>query len=343
MTRPRIVSIAIGVIIVLVAVVAVAGRHNRIGLPGTAERMRIFISYSHNDEAIKNRLVKHLRVLQLENIVQDFWDDSRIAAGADWRTEIATAMTSADLGVLLISVDFLTSQFIREQEVPELLKRRVFPIIARACPWQEVQWLRQLQVRPKNGRPLPGGNKMDDALTIIARELARLAKASAATASSSVGDRGATSQVDRAITTDTPEADKKRKIRNLPAKQGGELGQMLDSRGSRTYQVSIVFGLVFGAVLTLIGVALCVAGVSGSIDWIVNGKGWSSKLMNASPGVFFSLLGFFIIMRYKPKYKFSFNSTAQGPPRKGAGKAAVSRVQGSGEMSALPDPKDEGR
>lgn len=146
--------------------------------------MRIFISYSHNDEAIKDRLVKHLRVLQFENIVQDVWDDSRIAAGADWRANISDAMMSADVGVLLISVDFLTSRYIREQEVPELLKGRVFPIIARACPWQEVGWLQQLQVRPKNGKPLPGGKKMDEALANIAMELARFAKASPGTASS---------------------------------------------------------------------------------------------------------------------------------------------------------------
>ena len=126
-----------------------------------------------------------------------------------------------------------------------------------------------------------------------------------------------------------------------PGAANSDFGQILDSRGSRTYQLGVLFGLVIGAVLLLVGVALCIAGISGSIDWVVSGKGWGSKLMNASPGVFFSLLGFLIIIWYKPKYQFSFNTTSQGAAAgKGGGKTAVTKIQGSGQMSALPDPKD---
>jgi hypothetical protein len=139
-----------------------------------------------------------------------------------------------------------------------------------------------------------------------------------------------------------PGANKKQNTAGLPAKRVNELGQILDSPGVRTYQRTVIFGQIVGAVLILVGVAVSIAGVSGSIDWIVNGVGWGSKLTNASPGVFFSLLGFLIFMRSKPKIRFSYTSTWQGAAAgKGRGKPTVTKVQVSGEMSALPDPRDE--
>ena len=91
----------------------------------------------------------------------DLWDDRRIGTGEDWRAEIAEAMGRANVAILLISADFLTSQFILGEEVPRLLQRRdaeglrVFPVIVRPCAWKTVPWLSRMQVRPKDGRPFP--------------------------------------------------------------------------------------------------------------------------------------------------------------------------------------------
>lgn len=71
----------------------------------------VFISYSHKDEAWKDRLVTHLGVLQSQGLL-DLWDDRRIGAGQDWHQEIEQAMAAASVAVLLVSADFLTSQFI---------------------------------------------------------------------------------------------------------------------------------------------------------------------------------------------------------------------------------------
>ena len=54
----------------------------------------------------------------------DIWDDRRIAKGDAWLPEIQGAMDRASVAVLLISKDFLTSNFIKDKEVPHLLKRR---------------------------------------------------------------------------------------------------------------------------------------------------------------------------------------------------------------------------
>jgi hypothetical protein len=141
----------------------------------------IFISYSHVDEKWKERLVKQLKVLEIEGALE-VWDDRRIEAGDDWLPEITREMERARVAVLLISADFLTSTFIRSNEVPALLARRqtgglrVIPVIVHPCPWQRVPWLAAIQCRPKDGRPLSAGskNKVDSDLAALALEISGL-------------------------------------------------------------------------------------------------------------------------------------------------------------------------
>jgi tetratricopeptide (TPR) repeat protein len=141
-------------------------------------RPTVFVSYSHQDEAWKDRLVKQLRVLELEGELE-VWDDRRIDAGDDWLPEIEAAMARARVAVLLISADFLGSTFILRREVPEILRRRgseglrVIPVIVRPCPWQAVPWLSKIQCLPKDGRPLSAGNEhqIETDLSALALEI----------------------------------------------------------------------------------------------------------------------------------------------------------------------------
>jgi tetratricopeptide (TPR) repeat protein len=141
----------------------------------------VFVSYSHKDEAWKDRLVGHLRVLEPEGVLE-VWDDRRIAPGSDWLPDIQQAMDRAVAAVLLISADFLTSGFILGTEVPRLLERRkseglpVIPVIVRPCAWQTVRWLSPIQCRPKDGKPLSGKtkHKADEALSGLATDLYKL-------------------------------------------------------------------------------------------------------------------------------------------------------------------------
>lgn len=141
----------------------------------------VFISYSHKDESWKDRLVRQLLVLQMEGVLE-VWNDGRIAAGNGWRSEIQAAMERAKIALLLVSADFLTSRFIRGTEIPELLKRRaadglrIIPVIVRPCPWQRVGWLADLQYRPRDGRPLAEGRRVqiDKDLSDLAEEIADL-------------------------------------------------------------------------------------------------------------------------------------------------------------------------
>ncbi len=141
----------------------------------------VFISYSHKDESWKDQLVRQLRVLELEGAF-GLWEDRQIAAGDGWRGEIAAALEEARVAVLLISADFLISDFIRGTEVPRLLQRRaqegvrIIPLIVQPCPWRRVAWLAEIQSRPKDGRPLAEGSpvQIQKDLSTLAEEIADL-------------------------------------------------------------------------------------------------------------------------------------------------------------------------
>jgi tetratricopeptide (TPR) repeat protein len=143
----------------------------------------VFISYSHKDEEWKDRLVVQLGVLQQAGLL-DPWDDRRIEAGADWQPQIEQAMQAASVAVLMVSANFLTSQFILGEEVPRLLQRRaeegvrVFPVIVKPCAWKQVSWLSRLKAYPKDGRPLSGGTdyQIDADLAAVAEEIAGMLK-----------------------------------------------------------------------------------------------------------------------------------------------------------------------
>jgi hypothetical protein len=143
----------------------------------TPERRPIvFISYSHRDSRIKDRLVEHISVLGATDF--ELWDDSQIQTGDNWRRRISDGLSRADAGVLLISTDFLTSNFIKTVELPILLSKSVYPILIGYCAWQSVGWLEKLQMRTDDGEPLgTRGQKLDKGLVEVAREMALLYRA----------------------------------------------------------------------------------------------------------------------------------------------------------------------
>ena len=144
-------------------------------------RAKVFISYSHKDERWRERLVKHLGVLQREGLL-DLWDDRRLAAGDDFLHQIQAHMLLARVAVLLISADFLTSEFIRTEEVPRLFDQHVkegmtiYPLLVRDCAWQEVPWLARMQLRPPDAKPVNRRGKADEILANVAREIASMVR-----------------------------------------------------------------------------------------------------------------------------------------------------------------------
>jgi hypothetical protein len=147
-------------------------------------RSTIFISYSHKDEQEKDTLLNYLGVLEQTGLVKP-WSDDKIGAGADWEAEINKAIVEARVAILLITVNFLNSDYIRRKELPALLKQHeregltIIPLIARPCPWLRLDWLNKINARPKNGAPLwrEDGRYVDEDLTEIAYEIAGMVEA----------------------------------------------------------------------------------------------------------------------------------------------------------------------
>lgn len=126
---------------------------------GKSMRNQVFISYSHRDKNWLDRLCIHLRPLERQGLVELF-DDNKIAAGARWREEIKATLDKAKVAVLLISADFLASDFIAEDELPPLLKKAqsggatILPVIVSACRFHREKTLSEYQAVNDPKRPL---------------------------------------------------------------------------------------------------------------------------------------------------------------------------------------------
>jgi hypothetical protein len=101
-----------------------------------------FISYSHRDRKFLDQLLDHLKPLKRAGTVSE-WSDKQIAPGSEWFVEIQTAIARSKVAVLLVTSNFLASDFIHEHELAPFLKEaeqggvRVLWIPIRACSWQE--------------------------------------------------------------------------------------------------------------------------------------------------------------------------------------------------------------
>src|ERR1700692_1796339 len=128
---------------------------------------RVFISYSRHDREYKDQLVRQLMVLERQGLLAT-WSDERIELGADWHSELLDALSSVSVVILLITANFLTSEFILREEVPRALEQRrasgvkVIPVYCRPCAWEAVPWLARIQIWPRSAQPL-WRNAGDDA------------------------------------------------------------------------------------------------------------------------------------------------------------------------------------
>ena len=158
----------------------VLGLHDQIRLSAPNARTTVFLSYSHQDRRSLDRLLIHLRPIERSGAV-DLWVDTRLKPGDPWREELDRAVRQARVAVLLVSADFLASDFIVENELPPLLVRakaegaRILPVILSACGFTRNSDLARLQAINDPARPLTSVSRGErEALwDRVAREIAQ--------------------------------------------------------------------------------------------------------------------------------------------------------------------------
>ena len=138
----------------------------------------LFISYSHKDEELRNELNIHLSSLKRLGQVS-VWYDRRILGGSEFSKEIDTHIDSADIILLLVSPDFIASDYCYDIEVDRALERHnkgdavVLPIILRPCNWHDLPF-GKLMATPTDGKPILKFSSLDDGFLEVINELKRI-------------------------------------------------------------------------------------------------------------------------------------------------------------------------
>jgi tetratricopeptide (TPR) repeat protein len=149
----------------------------------------IFFSYSHKDERLRDQLETHLRALEREGLVSG-WHDRRITAGDEWKGAIDERLKTAKIILLLLSSDFIASDYCHDVELSCAMERherheaRVIPVILRPCDWQHTIFAR-LQALPTNGRPVLRWTSRDEAFLNVVEGIRKALKADGTESSSS--------------------------------------------------------------------------------------------------------------------------------------------------------------
>jgi DNA-binding XRE family transcriptional regulator len=122
--------------------------------------IEIFFSYSHKDQRLRDQLETQLSPLKREGPISS-WHDRKIGAGNEWAGQIDTHLKTADIILLLVSPDFIASDYCYDIEMKRTMLRhdageaRVLPIILRPCDWHKAPF-GKLQVLPTDGKPITG-------------------------------------------------------------------------------------------------------------------------------------------------------------------------------------------
>lgn len=137
------------------------------------QSVEVFYSYAHEDESLRDELKKHLANLQRQKVITD-WYDRDISAGKEWDDEIKRHLNSAGVILLLISPDFMNSNYCNDVEVERAMERheageaRVIPVILRPVDWEGAPFSK-LQALPTDVRPITLWGNRDEAFLDVTK------------------------------------------------------------------------------------------------------------------------------------------------------------------------------
>ena len=140
--------------------------------------LNVFISYSHQDQDLRARLDVHLAPLKREGKINP-WHDRTIEAGTEWATEIEQQLASAQIILLLISPDFMASDYCYDQEMHRAMQRhragtaRVIPILLKPTDWEGSPFS-GLQMLPRDAQPIASSPDRAAAFLSVVQEIRQL-------------------------------------------------------------------------------------------------------------------------------------------------------------------------
>jgi hypothetical protein len=145
-----------------------------------ARTIELFCAYSHRDTTLRDELEKHLTSSSRRGLIS-VWHDRRISGGTEWDGAIDEHLNRADIILLLVSADFIASDYCIEREMTRAIERhdrgeaRVIPIILRPCVWEDAPFAR-LQGLPRDMIPVTKWEDQDEALRDIAIGIRKVAE-----------------------------------------------------------------------------------------------------------------------------------------------------------------------
>src|SRR5260370_21075981 len=146
----------------------------------STKAIKLFYCYAHKDKRLRDELEKHLSHLKRLDLIVE-WHDRDISAGTEWEYEINAHLNSASIILLLISPDFIASEYCYSIEMTRAMERheageaRVIPIILRPTYWKSSPFSK-LQVLPTNGRPVIKWQSRDEALLDVVEGIRQVVK-----------------------------------------------------------------------------------------------------------------------------------------------------------------------
>lgn len=144
----------------------------------TLRPVEVFFSYSHKDEIFRDQLEDHLSMLKRQGLIKP-WHDRKITPGDEWQGEIDANLASADLILLLITSNFLASDYCYDIEMKQAMKRhqsgeaQIIPIILTPVEGWQYSPFSKLQVLPKDGKPVSRWADPNEAFVDIAKGIRR--------------------------------------------------------------------------------------------------------------------------------------------------------------------------
>ena len=145
-------------------------------IPDPDPMAKIFFSYSHKDEALRDELETHLAMLRNEGLIES-WHDRRILAGDQFDQSIDIELENANIILLLVSPDFLASSYCYDIEMKRAMERhdadeaRVIPVILRPCEGWTRAPFGKLLAAPRDGKPVTKWPDRDEAFGDVARQI----------------------------------------------------------------------------------------------------------------------------------------------------------------------------